>query len=54
VVGKEVRRMNTVQEIMIYLIHYKNFCKCHNIPPPATTNKGKKKELEREKGDITL
>jgi hypothetical protein len=21
----------------IYLIYHKNFCKCHNIPPPCTT-----------------
>jgi hypothetical protein len=21
----------------IYLIHCKNFCKCHNVPPPSTT-----------------
>jgi hypothetical protein len=27
---------------MIYLIHCKNFCKCHNVPPPRTTIKEKK------------
>jgi hypothetical protein len=27
---------------MIYLIYCKNFCKCHNVPPPSTTiKKGK-------------
>jgi hypothetical protein len=24
---------------MIYLINCKNFCKCHNVPPPSTTIK---------------
>jgi hypothetical protein len=24
---------------MIYLIYCKNFCKCHNVPPPSTTIK---------------
>jgi hypothetical protein len=24
---------------MIYLIYLKNFCKCHNVPPPITTVK---------------
>jgi hypothetical protein len=27
---------------MIYLIHFKNFCKCHNVPSPSTTIKEKK------------
>jgi hypothetical protein len=26
---------------MIYLIHCKSLCKCHNIHPPSTTIKGK-------------
>jgi hypothetical protein len=29
---------------MIYSIYYKNLCKYHNVPPPSTTIKGKKKE----------
>jgi hypothetical protein len=28
---------------MIYLVCYKNFCKCHNIPPSTTI---KKKDLK--------
>jgi hypothetical protein len=32
----------------IYVIHCKNLCKCHNIPPPITMIKGKK-EKEKEK-----
>jgi hypothetical protein len=24
---------------MIYLIYWKNFCKCHNVPPPNSTIK---------------
>jgi hypothetical protein len=27
---------------MVYLIHCKDLCKCHNVPPPSTTIKGKK------------
>jgi hypothetical protein len=27
---------------MTYLIHYNNLHKCHNVPPPITTIKGKK------------
>jgi hypothetical protein len=28
-----------VNSIMLYLIYSKNFCKCHNVPPPSTTIK---------------
>jgi hypothetical protein len=28
-----VEEMNSC---MIYLIHYKNLCKCHNVSPPIT------------------
>jgi hypothetical protein len=24
---------------MIYFIYCKNFCDCHNVPPPSTTTK---------------
>jgi hypothetical protein len=30
---------------MIYSIHCKNLCKCHNVPPPSTIIK-KKRKLE--------
>jgi hypothetical protein len=33
---KAVERVNSS---IIYLIHCKNFCKCHNVPPPSTTIK---------------
>jgi hypothetical protein len=34
-----------INSSMIYLIHYKNFCKCHNVPPPSTTiKKGEEKK----------
>jgi hypothetical protein len=23
----------------VYLIYFKNFCKCHSVPPPSTTIK---------------
>jgi hypothetical protein len=26
-----------VNSTMIYLIYCKNFCKCHNVPPPSIT-----------------
>jgi hypothetical protein len=28
-----------INSSMIYLIYYKNLCKCHNVPPPSTTIK---------------
>jgi hypothetical protein len=28
-----------VNSSIIYLIYCKNFCKCHNVPPPSTTIK---------------
>jgi hypothetical protein len=33
-----------VNSSMTYLIHCKNQCKCHNVPPPSTTIKEKKKK----------
>jgi hypothetical protein len=35
---------------MICLIHYKNFYKCHNVPPPSTTIKNQDHKC---KGQIT-
>jgi hypothetical protein len=32
-----------VNSSMISLIYYKKFCKCHNVPPPSTIYKKKKK-----------
>jgi hypothetical protein len=40
-VGKK-RMVEGVNSCMIYLIHCMNLCKCHNVPPPSTTIKGKK------------
>jgi hypothetical protein len=31
-----------VNSIMIYLIHCKNSCKCHNVPLPSTIKKNEK------------
>jgi hypothetical protein len=39
--GRWKRIIKRVNSNMIYLIHYKNFCKCHNIPPPSTAKKEK-------------
>jgi hypothetical protein len=36
------RAMEGVNSDMIYLIHHKNLCKCHNVSPPSTTTKKKK------------
>jgi hypothetical protein len=33
-----------VNSSMTYLIHYKNFCECHNVLPLSTTIKNKKKK----------
>jgi hypothetical protein len=30
---------------MIYLIHCKNLCKCHSVPPPSTIVKEEKKKV---------
>jgi hypothetical protein len=30
-----------VNSIAIYLLSCKNFCKCHNVPPPTTIKKNK-------------
>jgi hypothetical protein len=35
--------MEGVNSNMIYLIHCKNFCKCHNVPPSSTTIKKKER-----------
>jgi hypothetical protein len=35
------RMVEEVNSCMIYLIHCKNLYKCHNVPPPGTTIKGK-------------
>jgi hypothetical protein len=36
--GKGYRRMvEGVNSSMIYFMCCKNFCKCHNVPPPRTT-----------------
>jgi hypothetical protein len=49
--------MEEVNLSMIYLIYCKNFCKCHNVPPPNTTIKKrlkiqlKKRKYIFDKGD---
>jgi hypothetical protein len=40
-----------VNASMIYLMHYTNFYKCHNVPPPSTTIKNKQK-LKTPSGEI--
>jgi hypothetical protein len=35
--GRECIVVEGVNSSMIYLIHCKNFCKCHNVPPTSTT-----------------
>jgi hypothetical protein len=31
---------------VIYFLHCKNLCKCHNVPPPSITIKRKENTLE--------
>jgi hypothetical protein len=31
--GRKKKMMEGVNSTMIYLINYKNFCKCHHVPP---------------------
>jgi hypothetical protein len=31
---------------MIYFIHCKNLCKCHNESPPSTKIRGKKRKMK--------
>jgi hypothetical protein len=35
----EMNLLEGMNSSKIYLIHYKNFCKCHNVPPLSTTIK---------------
>jgi hypothetical protein len=55
--GRQRRVLDGVNSSMIYLIYCKNFCKCHNVPPPSTTiknnsyqtiNRGSIVQLERD------
>jgi hypothetical protein len=39
---------------MIYLIHPENLCKCHDVPPPITTIKGKKSHFFEDFVDVSL
>jgi hypothetical protein len=41
-VGRIKENVEEVNSTMIYLIHCKNLCKCHNVLPLSTTIKGKK------------
>jgi hypothetical protein len=41
--GEIMQSSGGVSSHMLNLIHCKNFCKCHNVPPPITTIKGKKR-----------
>jgi hypothetical protein len=40
--GNKGEQRRGVNSRMIYLVHCKNLCKCHNVPPPSTIIKGKK------------
>jgi hypothetical protein len=45
--------MEGVNSNMIYLIHCKNLCKCHNVPPHSTTIKEKTMLVRiQEKGTL--
>jgi hypothetical protein len=46
--GGQRRMVEGVTSIMIYLIYFKNFHKCHNVPPPRTTIKILECVLQKE------
>jgi hypothetical protein len=35
-IGRWRRMLEWLNSSKINLIYYKNFCKCHNVPPPKT------------------
>jgi hypothetical protein len=37
-----------VNPSMIYLMHCKNFCKCHNVTPPSKTIKKEQQNKNRK------
>jgi hypothetical protein len=37
--GGEKESSEEMNSSIIYLVHCKNLCKCHNVPPPRTTIK---------------
>jgi hypothetical protein len=48
--GRVIKRSGEgVNSCIIYLIHYKNFCKCHYIPTQHNNLKNGELEAEREK-----
>jgi hypothetical protein len=38
-----------VNSSMIYLVYYKSFCKCYNVPPPSTIKKVSEQQKEQKK-----
>jgi hypothetical protein len=45
IVGRRIKDSDGgLNSSMIYLIHYKSLCKCHNVPQPSTTIKDKNLE----------
>jgi hypothetical protein len=49
--GEKKEKVEGVNSSMIYLIHYKNFCKCHDVPPPSTTILKKQQNKETSQSD---
>jgi hypothetical protein len=47
--GGQRRAMEGVNSSMIYLKHFKNFRKCHNVSPPSTTIKEQKIYINNQK-----
>jgi hypothetical protein len=45
----EMKENDGVHSTMIYLVYFKNFCKCRNVALPSTTIK-KIKNLKKFKG----
>jgi hypothetical protein len=46
--GGERNMVEGVNSSMIYLKHYKNFCKSHNVPPIQQSNQKKRSHLKKQ------
>jgi hypothetical protein len=47
--GWRRRMVKEINSSMIHLLYCKNFCKCHNVPPPSTILKNMKNKICQER-----
>jgi hypothetical protein len=52
--GGDKRMVEGVNSSMMYLIYCKNFCKCHNVPPPNTTIRKAKIRGKQTKFEVII